>query len=295
MTDLQQRDREHVLASADWLLEHLDDPDLVLLEVDDLPDLYHRGHLPGAQPLDWFTDLQHPVQRDLPDSDALEKLWTRLGVTPRSTVVLYGDLHNWLAAYGYWLFRMAGLSDVRLLDGGRQIWIERGLTITTDQPAPHRHAKVPAVTWSRQHVARRQEVLRAARAGQLLDVRTPQEYTGEWLTEPEFPGEAAHRPGHIPGAFNLPWDFAVDNDGLLRSTSALKNLVAAAGLSKDAQVVTYCRIGERSAHTWIVLHDLLGHPHVANYNGSWTEWGSMTGMPIELGRSRGRMPEHCPH
>jgi len=292
MTSHQPRERADVLACTDWVADHLEDPDLVLLEVDDQPALYHRGHIPGAHLLGWRTDLQDPVRRDIPTTDALTALWTRLGITSRSRVVFYGDLHNWLAAYGYWLFRVAGLTNLSLLDGGRQHWIERGRALTTTKPQPHRKQATDLTAGLRPaFLADRAAVVNSARARTLIDVRTPQEYTGEWLTEPEYPGEAAHRPGHVPGAINLPWDEVINDDGLMKPSDELRRLVTAADLSTDdPPLVLYCRIGERSAHTWIVLHEILGHHQVANYNGSWTEWGSMTGMPIQLGSEPGRFP-----
>jgi len=291
MTSTRPLDRAQVLASADWLLGHLEDPHLVLLEIDDQPELYHRGHIPGAHLLSWKTDLQDPVRRDIPSTGALTALWKRLGITSDSTTVLYGDLHNWLAAYGYWLFRLAGLRNVRLLDGGRQHWIERGFTMTTSEPQQRQKTNTRTASGPEPgFLADRTDVIKAASARSLIDVRTPQEYTGEWLTEPEFPGEAAHRPGHIPGAISLPWDLTINEDGLIKPTSELHDLFTEQGITAATDLVTYCRIGERSAHTWIVLHDILGHHQVANYNGSWTEWGSMTGMPIQLGAECGHMP-----
>lgn len=286
------RDRDQVLVDTAWVAARLGSPALVLLEVDDRPALYHRSHPPGARLISWAADLQDPIRRDIPDSQAMSRLWRRLGVRHDTTVVFYGDLHNWLAAYGYWLFTAYGLPDVRLLDGGRQRWIAQALPLTRHAPPPvvDRPAPTPALDWSLR--ASRAQVANAARSASLLDVRTPQEYTGEWLSEPEFPGESAHRPGHIPGAVNVPWNLAVDLEGRIKPTEDLDALYRAVGVEPDHPVVTYCRIGERSAHTWIVLHELLGYPDVRNYDGSWTEWGSMTGMPIQLGPEPGSLPYH---
>ena len=285
------KDRARVLVDVDWLAAHLDDPSLVLLEVDDQPALYHRGHPPGAHTVSWQQELQDTIRRDIPTSQAMAELWRRVGIRQESTVVFYGDLNNWLAAYGYWLFTLYGLPNVRLLDGGRQRWVTRHLPMTLQAPPPPAHTgQTPPPTLQAQSRAGRPAVAHAARHGCLLDVRTPEEYTGQWLTEPEFPGEAAHRPGHIPGAVSVPWDLAIDTNGCIKPTKELRHLYTTAGAHPHVPVVTYCRIGERSAHTWIILHDLLAYPDVSNYDGSWTEWGSMNGMPIQLGPKPGALP-----
>lgn len=285
------RPRDRALVDLAWLEDHLGDPSLVLLEVDDRPALYDLGHVPGAQRLDWATDLQEPVRRDVPDAGAVARLWERTGVREDSTVVFYGDLNNWLAAFGYWLFSAYGLEGTRLLDGGRQGWVTTGRPLSRETSAPRRGGVVPEPVFRAELRADRADVVRAAREGYLLDVRTREEYFGEWLSEPEFPGESAQRPGHIPGAVSVPWDEALEADGVLKSDEELTRFYGAAGISTAAETVAYCRIGERSAHTWFVLHEVLGWPEVRNYDGSWTEWGSMVGMPVELGADRGRMPE----
>jgi len=223
------------------------------------------------------------------DRAGFEALASRAGIADGTTVVFYGDLNNWLAAYGFWLFRSYGLSNLRLLDGGRQSWIaeEKPLSREPESSAPA--SEVPTAQFDRRYRADRGDAARAARRGDLIDVRTPQEYTGEWLTEPEYPGEAAHRPGHIPGARHVRWDLAIDLEGRFKPADDLRSLYAVHKVQPDAPIVTYCRIGERSAHTWFVLHELLGHPEVSNYDGSWTEWGSMTTMPIQLGHDPGRL------
>lgn len=284
-------ERTRSLVDAQWVLDRLGHRELVLLEVDDQPSLYTLGHVPGARLVDRAEDLQDPVLRDVPGSDAMARLWRRLGIHEGCTTVFYGDLNNWLAAYGYWLFKAYGLADVRLLDGGRQGWLDAALPLDDTTPGPVDLGPVPEPAFRSQWRAGRGNVVQAASNGLLLDVRTPQEYLGEWLTEPEFPGEAAHRPGHIPGAVGVPWDSAVDLHGYLEPTEVLRSRYEAAGVRDDVPIVTYCRIGERSAHTWFVLHELLGHPDVRNYDGSWTEWGSMMRMPIELGPQPGAMPE----
>jgi len=285
------RSREESLVGIQWVEDHLADPSLVLLEVDERPALYELGHVPGARRLDWASDLQDPVRRGIPDAEAMSGLWERAGVREDSTVVFYGDLNNWLAAFGYWLFSAYGLRSVRLLDGGRQAWVTSGRALSRESPPARRDGLVPEPRFRPELRADRDYVARAAREGQLVDVRTPEEYVGDWLSEPEFPGESAQRPGHIPGAVNVPWDEVLQLDGTLRSDAELTGLYAAAGLSPQAETVSYCRIGERSAHTWFVLHEILGWPTVRNYDGSWTEWGSMVGMPVALGPAPGRFPD----
>lgn len=274
-------DRSRVLVDPDWVVKRLGQPGLVLVEVDDRPALYQLGHPPGARLVGWAEDLQDPVRRDVPTPEAVVGLWRRIGVHEGCTVVFYGDLNNWLAAYGYWLFKAYGLPDVRLLDGGRQDWLAGGLPLTREVPPVPADGPVPAPRLRAAWRAERADVVRAARAGCLLDVRTPQEYVGEWLSEPEFPGEAAHRPGHIPGAVGMPWDAAVDVEGRIKSTEELRALYEAAGVRPEVPVVTYCRIGERSAHSWFVLHELLGYDRVRNYDGSWTEYGSLVDVPVQ--------------
>ncbi|WP_299960171.1 sulfurtransferase [uncultured Modestobacter sp.] len=278
------------LVSPEWVARRLDQPDQVLIEVDDRPGLYHLGHLPGARSVHLAGDLQDAVHRDAPTPEAMVGLWQRLGITPSSTVIFYGDLHNWLAAYGYWLFTSYGLPDVRLLDGGRQAWLAEKLPLTQLVPGTPDNVSVPSPSFREERRAERTDAVQAARTGLLLDVRSPEEYVGDWLTEPEFSGEVAHRAGHIPGARSVPWDTVIDQRGRIKPVEELRHIYAAAGLRPDTEVVTYCRIGERSAHTWFVLHELLGHRPVRNYDGSWTEWGSMMRMPIQLGPEPGTLP-----
>ncbi len=283
-----------VLVSCDWLVANLHAPGLVVVEVDEQPLLYRLGHIPGAHGIDWRADLQHPFVRDIPDEDAIRRLWRRLGIDRDSEVVLYGDKNNWYACFGYWLFRLYGLRNVHILDGGRPLWLSRDLPTTRDEPlalpvtppAPHLDAAMRAGFW---HVA---ETLAAG--GQLIDVRSPEEYRGELLTEPGYPEESAQRPGHIPGAVNIPWARATELDGRFKSRDELLVMYAADDIAEHVATITYCRIGERSAHTWFVLHELLGFPDVRNYDGSWTEWGSIMGMPIELGEQPGVLEGTCP-
>lgn len=271
------------LVSTAWLQDHLADSDLVVLEVDEQPLIYAVGHIPGARNVDWRRDLQAHPTRDIPGPEAIEQLWQRLAITPASTVVLYGDKNNWYACFAYWLFALYGLQRIALLDGGRQLWLTEHRPTTTDispdadappPPAP-RPDLASRATW--------QTVLNAAPDTVLLDVRTPAEFSGELLTEPGYPQEAAQRPGHIPGARSAPWNHATNPDGTFLAADALHELYAAHGVTPDRAIISYCRIGERSAHTWFVLHELLDHPDVKNYDGSWTEWGSMIAMPVELG------------
>jgi thiosulfate/3-mercaptopyruvate sulfurtransferase len=284
-------DVSDALTDTAWVYAHLDDPKVVLLEVDQRPALYDRAHIPGAHSVDWNTDLQDPVRRDLPSPQQMTQLWSRLGIGDCSTVVFYGDLNNWLAAFGFWLFRSYGLSNLRLLDGGRQRWIAEEKPLSREPPLAATPSEVPFPRFDGRHRADRVDAAHAARRGDLIDVRTLQEYTGEWLTEPEYPGEAAHCPGHIPGARHVRWDLAIDLDGRFKAPEQLHGLYAAHKLLADEPIVTYCRIGERSAHTWFVLHEILGHPDVSNYDGSWTEWGSMTAMPIQLGHDPGHLAD----
>jgi len=275
------------LVSTAWMQDHLADPDLVVLEVDEQPLIYAVGHIPGAHNVDWRRDLQAHPTRDIPGPEAIGQLWQRLGITRASTVVLYGDKNNWYACFAYWLFALYGLQRMALLDGGRQLWLTERRPTTTDispdtdtaPPSPHQLDLASRATW--------QSVLDAAPDTVLLDVRTPAEFSGELLTEPGYPLEAAQRPGHIPGARSAPWNHATNPDGTFLTRDALHELYAAHGVTPDRPVISYCRIGERSAHTWFVLHELLDHPNVKNYDGSWTEWGSMIAMPVELGADVG--------
>jgi thiosulfate/3-mercaptopyruvate sulfurtransferase len=279
------------LVDTGWLAARLGDPRLVLLEVDQQAALYHRSHPPGARQVTWAGDLQDPIQRDIPGASAMQRLWHRTGVRDDSTVVFLGDLNNWLAAFGYWLFAAYGLPDVRLLDGGRQLWLAEQRPMTGAAPELPGPGPVPVPRFCSQLRAGRADAARAARAGSLADVRTPQEYSGQWLSEPEYPAETAQRGGHIPGARSVPWDSAIGLDGRIRPDGELRALYRAVGLEPGADIVTYCRIGERSAHTWVILRDVLGFPSVRNYDGSWTEWGSMTAMPIQTGTDPGQLPD----
>jgi thiosulfate/3-mercaptopyruvate sulfurtransferase len=267
---------------------------LVIVEVDEQPLLYRLAHVPGAHGIDWRADLQHPLVRDIPDEAAIWRLWRRLGIDGDSTVLLYGDKNNWYACFGYWLFKLYGLRSVHILDGGRPLWLQRGLPTTRDEPLavpvepprPQLDGALRAGFW---------DVTAALRAGaQVVDVRSPEEYRGELITEPGYPDEGAQRPGHIPGAVNIPWALATQLDGRFKPREELLVLYGGLGIHADRSTITYCRIGERSAHTWFVLRELLRFADVRNYDGSWTEWGSIMGMPIELGDQPGELIEPGP-
>ena len=283
-----------VLVSCEWLAANLDAARLVIVEVDEQPLLYRLGHIPGAHGIDWRADLQHPLVRDIPDEDAVRRLWRRLGIDQDSIVVLYGDKNNWYACFGYWLFWLYGLRNLHILDGGRPLWLSQNLPMTRDEPfavpvrppRPRLDGSMRAGFW---HVL----AMRGAHA-QLIDVRSPEEYRGELLTEPGYPEEAAQRPGHIPGAVNVPWALATQLDGRFKPAHDLHVLYGGLEIRADRPTITYCRIGERSAHTWFVLHALLGFADVRNYDGSWTEWGSIMGMQIELGDQVGELSLPCP-
>ena len=271
-----------VLVTTDWLADHLGDPGLVVAEADENPDLYDDGHIAGAVKLHWRDDLQNVLVRDVVSKDAFEELMGERGIANDTTVVLYGDKNNWFAAYAYWYLKVYGHEDVRLLDGGRQKWIEEGRELTVRIPAPAR-ASYQAGERDEAIRVRRDDVLTGLGdpAIALVDVRSPQEFSGELVAPPGYEQEGASRAGHIPGAQSIPWASAVRDDGTFRDADELLELYSSRGVTADKEVRAYCRIGERSAHTWFVLRELLGYENVKNYDGSWTEWGNLVDVPIE--------------
>jgi thiosulfate/3-mercaptopyruvate sulfurtransferase len=273
-----------VLVSTEWLAEHLDDPNVVVAEVDENTGLYDEGHIRGAVELHWKEDLQDPVRRDLVDKETFERLLGERGVGNDTTVVLYGDKNNWFAAYAYWYLKTYGVEDVRILDGGRQKWIDEGRELTTERPSPE--AKTFAAQERDESIrAYRDQVLQwlGAQDRALVDVRSPGEYSGDMLAPEGYEQEGAGRGGHIPTAKSIPWATAVGDDGTFKPAGELREIYGGKGVTPAKEVTAYCRIGERSAHTWFVLHELLGYENVRNYDGSWTEWGNLVGVPIEKG------------
>jgi thiosulfate/3-mercaptopyruvate sulfurtransferase len=280
----EDRYAKPVLVSTEWLAEHLSDEGIVVAEVDENPDLYDEGHIPGAIKLHWRDDLQDPIERDLIEREAFEQLMGRFGISNSTSVVLYGDKNNWFAAYAYWYLKIYGHEDVRIVDGGRQKWIDEGRDLSTDVPQ-HAPAEYAARERDESIRAYRDAVQQAigADAKALVDVRSPQEYSGELIAPPGYEQEGAQRAGHIPSAQSIPWAQAVRDDGTFKPADELRQLYEAKGILPSTQVTAYCRIGERSAHTWFVLRELLGYEEVRNYDGSWTEWGNLVGVPIEKG------------
>ncbi len=286
MTAIADRGYAHpdVLVSTEWVADHLDDPGVRVAESNEDPLLYASGHVPGAVEIDWSRDLNDPLRRDYLGRAEFEALMRRIGAARDTTVVFYGDKNNWWACYAYWVFQLFGHARARVMDGGRLKWLQEGRPLAREAPSyPASDYAAPERDDSKIR-AFRDQVLEHQRAGKpMIDVRSPEEYRGERLHMPEYPNEGALRGGHIPGAANVPWARAVDPaDGSFKDAAALREIyLGGAGLAPGDEVVAYCRIGERSSHTWFVLTHLLGFERVRNYDGSWTEWGNLVGVPIE--------------
>jgi thiosulfate/3-mercaptopyruvate sulfurtransferase len=273
------------LVETEWLDGHIDDPNIRVIEVDEDTTAYDKGHIPNAVGWNWNTDLHAAVGRDYVDQEGLAKLLQEAGVGPDTTVVLYGANNNWFAAYAYWLLRYLGFGNVKLLNGGRKKWELESRQLTQDTPVLKATTFAIDQPVSGQFRALRDYVLDKVSKGDasLVDVRSPEEYRGEKLAPDHLPQEQAQVPGHIPGAANIPWAKAANDDGSFKSADELKALYEGAGVSPDREIIAYCRIGERSSHTWFALHELLGYGNVKNYDGSWTEYGSLVGVPVEKG------------
>ncbi|MFQ6229716.1 sulfurtransferase [Nocardia sp. NPDC002869] len=274
--------RSDVLVSVDWAEENLKTPGVIFVEVDEDTTAYEGGHIEGAVRLDWKKDLQDPVRRDFVSQEQFSALLSERGIANDDEVVLYGGNNNWFAAYAYWYFKLYGHNNVKLIDGGRKKWELDGRPLSSDavsRPATQYKAAQPDNTIR----AFRDEVIAAIGTKNLVDVRSPDEFSGKILAPAHLPQEQSQRPGHIPGAINVPWSKAANEDGTFRSDAELAELYNSAGLDGSKETIAYCRIGERSSHTWFVLQELLGHQNVKNYDGSWTEYGSLIGAPIELG------------
>ncbi|BBY75381.1 putative thiosulfate sulfurtransferase [Mycolicibacterium parafortuitum] len=274
--------RSDVLVTTDWAESNLDAPNTVFVEVDEDTSAYDTGHIPGAIRLDWKKDLQDPVRRDFVDAAQFSKLLSERGISNDDTVILYGGNNNWFAAYAYWYFKLYGHENVKLIDGGRKKWELDARPLSKDpvsRPQTSYSAKEPDLSIR----AFRDEVIAAIGTKNLVDVRSPDEFSGKILAPAHLPQEQSQRPGHVPTAINVPWSKAANEDGTFKSDEELAKLYADAGLDGEKEVIAYCRIGERSSHTWFVLRELLGHKNVKNYDGSWCEYGSLVGAPIELG------------
>jgi thiosulfate/3-mercaptopyruvate sulfurtransferase len=280
---MEKENYSTVLVNTEWVAEHSNDPDVRIIESDEDVLLYETGHIPGAIKIDWQNDLQDALIRDYISPEKFEKLMALKGIDNQSRVVFYGDEYNWWACYAFWAFKLYGHQNCLIMDGGRQKWISEGRPISRDIPKYSAATYKVGTLYESDIRSFRHDVILHTRAGKpLIDVRSPREYTGELLHMENYPQEGALRGGHIPGARNVPWSNAVNEDGTFKSIPELKELYEKnAGLKPNDQIIAYCRIGERSAHTWFVLTYLLGYKNVRNYDGSWTEWGNMVRAPIE--------------
>lgn len=284
--EIEKRGYAHAenLVTTDWVAEHLQDPAVRLVESNEDPLLYPSGHIPGAVEVDWTRDLNDPLRRDYLDQEKFQELMERIGATPDTTIVVYGDKNNWWAAYAFWIFQLFGHTNIKIMDGGRLKWVKEGREVSTEVP------KYPATTYSApprddsRERAFRDAVLQHVQAGgKLLDVRSPGEYSGAVLHMEGYPNEGALRGGHIPGAKNVPWSRAINpEDGTFKTADELREIYQGeCQFQPQDNLIAYCRIGERSSHSWFVLKYLLGYPNVKNYDGSWVEWGNLVGVPIE--------------
>ena len=279
--------RDAVLVDADWVESHLDDDTVVLVEVDEDTSAYEKGHIKGAVKINWKEDLQDPVRRDFVNRQQFEQLLSNRGISNDDTVVLYGGNNNWFAAYAYWYFKIYGHRDVKLMDGGRKKWELDGRPLSKDavqRPATQYVASEPDLSIR----AFRDEVVAAIGSKNLVDVRSPDEFSGKILAPAHLPQEQSQRAGHVPTAINIPWSKAANEDGTFKSDEQLAALYGEQGFDDSKETIAYCRIGERSSHTWFVLQELLGKKNVKNYDGSWTEYGSLIGVPIALGDEPGK-------
>jgi len=285
VSDIESRGyaKPEVLVSTDWVAEHLTDPGVRIIESNEDPLLYPSGHIPGAVEVDWTRDLNDPLRRDYLDREGFSSLMRRIGATPDTLLVLYGDKNNWWATYAFWVFQLFGHTNAKVMDGGRAKWIKEERPVTREVPSyPATEYAAPPRDDSKIRAFRDRVLDHVEKKGQLVDVRSPQEYTGERMHMPDYPNEGALRGGHIPGAKSVPWGRAVKEDGTFKPADELKAIYEGeASLKGSDEVIAYCRIGERSSLTWFVLTYLLGYPDVRNYDGSWTEWGNLVGVPIE--------------
>jgi thiosulfate/3-mercaptopyruvate sulfurtransferase len=275
--------KPEVLVSTDWLEDHLDDPNVRIIEVDEDTASYDKGHVRNALKWDWSTDLHTEVGRDFQDQAGFSRLLSEAGVGPDTTVVLYGGNNNWFAAYAYWLLKLRGYDDVKLVNGGRKKWELESRELVQDVPSFEATGFTISGAERPELRALRDEVIGKVGAVGFVDVRSPEEYRGEKLAPDHLPQEQSQVPGHIAGAANIPWAKAANDDGTFKTADELKELYADEGITGDGEIIAYCRIGERSSHTWFALQELLGYENVKNYDGSWTEYGSLVGAPVEIG------------
>jgi len=274
--------RPEALVSTQWVADHLNDPSIRIVESNEDVLLYDTGHIPGAVKIDWVSDLNDPLVRDYLDGERFAQLLSEKGIGPDTTVVFYGDKNNWWATYAFWVFQLFGHSKAKIMNGGRKKWVEEERPLVKEVPSyPAPDYPVPERDDRRIRAFRDEVRNHVARGGALVDVRSPAEYSGELLHMADYPQEGALRGGHIPGARNIPWAKAANEDGTFKPVEELRELYEGKGISPEQEVIAYCRIGERSSHTWFVLTYLLGYPQVRNYDGSWTEWGNLVGAPIE--------------